>query len=480
MLRRRLPVVAVLLVFFAGCVESDDPDMPRRRVVATPTAGQNTRAIGLVATLSGGGGVFGGEDALEGADLAVQLMNRSLDEEQPRFELVTLDDQGEPARARELVEQLAGSDRTVGIIYAGPPDVLPELEPILARAGIPAMLVYGDLYSPRELKPHIFQMSPPFLWQSRRIASYLLRDRRYQAIGSLVEESFTGRAAWQSLRTALGERNARARVGIQYEPDRSDLRASLQNLKARRVEAIVVQGPPELLPALFTELRGMDAIYRGTGRARSASAIPSVRASRRRKGVWRPQIIAFDLALGPRSEASGYPPGTIAAGSYARGAHYLPVPSFEAFRRAFRAWWGMQPVGLEARSYDAARAIGYAALRGLPRGDLAAALQSLKGTRFGGLDITFGPDDHTSVDQVSVGLWVIPRPDIWVRERDRLPPGLPWVPLARGFSTDGTRTDIENVDWRHLFVDPPPPRAPAPRVRRMRFGVTTPRSDPIH
>lgn len=480
MSRARLSVLVVVLVLGAGCVEAERPDFPRRRAVASPTAGHNTVVIGLVATLSGEGGVFGGEDALEGADLAVQLMNRSLDEGRAPFELVTLDDQGDAGRARPLVQELAESDRTVGIVYAGPPEALPSLEPVLAAAGIPAILVYGDLYSPRALTPHVFQMSPTFLWQSRRIASYLIRDRGYEAIGALFEGSFTGRAAWRSLRTALEERDSRARAGIQYEPDRSDLRASLHDLKARRVEAIVVHGPPELLPALFRELGEMDAIYRGTEGARTASAPRRVRLARRREGVWRPQIIAFDLALGPRPEAAGYPPGTIAAGTYARGAHYLPVPSFQAFARAFRQWWGMQPLGLEVRAYDAARAIGFAALRGTPEDDLAGILEGLEEVRFGGLDVTFGPDDHTGVDQVSVGLWVIPRPDVWVRERARLPPGLPWVPLARGFSTDGTRTDIESRDWRYLFRDPPPPRAPAPRFRRMKFGVTTPRSDPTH
>jgi ABC-type branched-subunit amino acid transport system substrate-binding protein len=449
-------------------------------VVATPTPGRDTLVIGLVATLSGEGGTFAGEDALEGADLGVQVMNRSLDDDEIPFELVTLDDRGMASRARDLVGELAASDRTVGVVYAGPPEALPSLEPVLADAGIPAVLVYGDLYSPRRLTPHLFQMSPAFLWQSRRIATYLTRDRGYEAIGALVEESFTGRAAWQSLRTALGERGTRPRVGIQYRRDRSDLRASLRALKARNVEAIVVHGSPQTLPALFDELRDMNAIYRGTGNARIASARPAIRRRRRRARIWRPQVVAFDLALGPQAEASRYPPGTLAAGSYARGAHYLPVPSFESFRATFREWWGSEPLGLEARSYDAARAIGFAARRGLPQGDLAPVLEGLSGTRFGGLDITFGPDDHTGVDQVSVGLWVIPRAGIWVRERARLPAALPWVPLARGFSTDGTRTDIENRDWRFLFVNPPPPRAPAPRVRRMRFGVTTPRSDPIH
>lgn len=61
-----------------------------------------------------------GEDAFEGADLAIHILNRSLKEREPAFELVTLDDRGSAQTATELVRQLAGSDRTVGIVYAGP------------------------------------------------------------------------------------------------------------------------------------------------------------------------------------------------------------------------------------------------------------------------------------------------------------------------------------------------------------------------
>jgi hypothetical protein len=471
--------IAVALLLLVGCVESSNDPLPPRRVVSSPTPGQDTLRIGLIATLSGDG-VFEGEDALEGADLAVQVMNRDLDEATQPFELVTLDDRGDVGRARDLVEELAGSDRTVGIIFAGRPEALPAVEPALADAGIPAMLVYGDLYSSRRLTPHIFQMSPAFLWQSRRIASYLIRDRRYRSVGALVEDSFTGRAALQSLRDALGERDRRPRYTVRYERDLSDLASSLRALKQRRVEAIVVEGNPDILPALFDELRSMGSLYRSTPLARSASAPPPVARRRRLAGIWRPQIIAYDLALAARPDATGYPPGTIVASPYSRGIHYLPIPSFEEFRSAFRQWWGAEPLGLESRAYDAARAIGWAATRGLPAGDLAPVMQGLEGARFAGLDVTFGPDDHTSVDQLSVGLWTVPRTDIWVRERERLPDRLPWVLLGRGFSTDGLRTDIGSEDWRYVFVNPPPPQAPAPRIRRMKFGVRTPRGDPIH
>jgi hypothetical protein len=124
--------------------------------------------------------------------------------------------------------------------------------------------------------------------------------------------------------------------------------------------------------------------------------------------------------------------------------------------------------------------IGWAALRTDRGGDVAATLERLRGARYGGLDITLGPDDHTAVEQTTIGLWTIPRAGITVPERDRLPGSLPWVPLARTFSIDGERTDVLPQDWRALFSGPTKQNRPSPKFGRMRFGVTTPRSDPVH
>jgi hypothetical protein len=204
-----------------------------------------------------------------------------------------------------------------------------------------------------------------------------------------------------------------------------------------------------------------------------------VRRERRRNRVWRPQILGFDSAISRRvGEIASA--GTVAADTYARGAHYLPVPSFKRFRSAFMNWWNDDPVGSERRAYEAVRVIGWGLERSGLDVDLIRALEGLRGERFGGLPITFGPDDRTSVEQTTVGLWVVPRGSATVRERERLPENMPWAPLARGFSINGRRTDVLPEDWRYLFRKPPPRDAPAPRPSQMRFGVTTSRRDPVH
>jgi hypothetical protein len=130
------------------------------------------------------------------------------------------------------------------------------------------------------------------------------------------------------------------------------------------------------------------------------------------------------------------------------------------------------------------RLIGWAYDHAATGEDLARVMEGARRVRFGGTEVTLGPDDHTAVDQSAVGLWVVPAADRAVAERDRLPDAVfatfPWVPLARGFSIDGTELDLSPRDWRFLVKGAPPPVAPAPKITRLRFGITTRRADPVH
>jgi hypothetical protein len=476
---RRL-TAAIALTALAACESGDDGNavFSSRTPVGRPTSSESL-IVGLVGTLTGPG-QWRGEDAFEGADLAIHELNEQIGESGVPFELVPLDDEGDPQRATELVRDLTELDRTVGVVYAGPPKALPAAEDALAARGVPALLLYGDLYGARRLSPHLFQVPPSFLWEARRMASYVTRDRRYETVGALVERSLMGRTAARSVRDALrGARVPPPRV-VGYNSGDHDLRPQLRILRRRHVEALMFEGTASVFAALMEALDDMGARYRTTDRARIATAPKRLRLERRRSSHWAPQVLAFDLAFSPNPSES-YPPGTIVASSYARGAHYLPVASLERFRVAFVDWWDQGvPLGWEHRAYEATRIIGWAVQRGEADQDLARVLEGLRGRRFGGLDVTFGPDDHTAVDQISVGLWVVPRAGIPVPERRDLPDGLPWVPLSRGFSIDGERTDIAAEDWRSLVTGAPPPNRPRPKLTRLKFGVTTTRRDPIH
>jgi hypothetical protein len=434
--------------------------------------------IGLVGTMSGPDGAKG-TDAFEGADLAVSLLNQRASASELAFDLVTLDDGGDPEEATRLVEELAASERTVGVVYAGPLEGLPPAADALEAAGVPAFVVNGDLYSARLLRPALFQVSPPLLWQARRIVGYLTRDRGYERLGAILSDGLQGDTALASLRAALPRRGVRL-FAERYAGDEPDFAAAIQRLKRRRVEAITVEGSHLTLLGVTEALSDRRAEYRNTAEARTVSA-PKDRRGRTPKKLrgWAPQVAAFDEAFYPLT-TSQPPPGTVVAETYARGAFYLPVGEFQDFATAFENWWDTPALGWERRSYEAVSLLGWAARRTEPEESLLSALERVRQERFGGIRITLGPDDHTTVEQTAVGLWVVPRPGIEVAERDDLPEGLPWVLLGRGFSTNGQRTDIFPEDWKALFRSPPPAQGPGPRIGSARFGVTTPRRDPVH
>ena len=463
---RPLIFLAAAAIALSAC-EPAPPTVALRRPQSTPTSA-DTRIIGLVGTLSGAGS-WRGEDAFEGADVGINALNRGLESGQSSFELVTLDDQGQPGRAARLITRLASDERTVGIVYAGPLDGLKGAEQALGEAGIPLLSSFSDVASRGTLTKHVFQIATPLSWEARRIGRYLLKDRRYLTIGALIDGTPEGKAAVMALRAALDR-------GIdveRYEPETEDLRAPLERLREKAVEAIVVHGSPADFARTLRTLDAMGARYRTTSAARIASAPPGRFSGPR--SPWQPQVVGFDDAISP-SGLHRPPPGTVAAASFERGVHYLPIGSFREFREAYSNWWDSDPLGREQRAFEAVRILGWAVTTGAL--DLAVALERIPPVRFGGADITLSQTDHVIGASRDVGLWVVPRRGITVPERRLLPRNLPWVPLARAFASRG-RTRLEKQDWTSLFAFIPP-RSLAPRFQHMRVGVTTPASDPVH
>ena len=471
-----------LLIALLGACDFGDPEpdaAPRRTPLSSPTD-ENSLVVGLVGTFSGIDG-WRGEDALEGADLAIGLLNQQLERDEPHFELITLDDLGDPQRATQLVRHVAGLDQAIGVLYAGPPGGLPRAEPALAAAGIPAVLAYGDLYGARKLEAHVFQVAASYVWEARRSVSYFLKDRGYEKLGVLIEDSSAGRTASRAVRDALRLYRGRGPAVAAYPADAEDLDAQLDVLERAGAEAVIFHGDPGAFRLLLDELRARGSAYRTSDAARVSSLDDKTKRRLRKKKIdrpWRPQVVGLDVAFASFEERP--PAGTLVAETYGRGVHYLPVPSLERFRRSFVDWWDSEPVGWEQRAYSGIRALGWAVAQDDPEEDLAQVLEKLRGRRFGGLDVTLGPDDHTLVGATTVGLWVVPRSGVAVRGLDRLPAELPWVPLSRGFSTDGETTDILPQDWKHLFKNAPPPGGPAPDVTLLRYGVRTGQNDPVH
>ncbi|CAN5739435.1 hypothetical protein BH18ACT15_BH18ACT15_09080 [soil metagenome] len=464
---RRLSAAGWLLalVLLATACDSGGGDLGLRDPQPSPT-GVDTRIVGLVGTMSGPDS-WRGEDAYEGADLGAHTLSAG---GKRAYELVTLDDRGDAARARRLIGRLAALPRVDGIVYAGPSGALEGAEAPLAEGGIPLLVCYGTV----PYRSHIFPMAPGNGVQARRLVSYATRDRGDRALGLLAETGAEGSGVAASVRAAVAKRGGTRLVVARSRPGGPGLDEALSSLRAQGVEGLLVHAAPAGYTRALRALTASGGRYRSTAAARLASAPPGVRRAREASGWWHPQVLAFELAVDPRVE--GEWPGLVAAASYDRGAFYLSLPAFRTWNEAFSDWWQKSPYGWQLRSYIAARLIGLAASDG---SDGAHALEQVGRLRLGGWLIGLSRRDHEVASAAGVGLWVVPRPDLGLPDERWLPKSFPWVPLARGFAA-GRRSRLPPAERPALFptTDSKGPRPPL--FTRQRWGVTSGRGDPLY
>jgi ABC-type branched-subunit amino acid transport system substrate-binding protein len=163
---RRAALAAAALV--ASCTPADyaAPPTPGPTEASSASPSPPSVAVPVVAA--------DGEPSVDGMLLAVEETGIGLEVRDPR---------GDPAAAlRDAV-----SSRPPAVLVAGLAGAVAAARPEIETAGVPVILVGGDLYSERRLFRYAFQVSAPLRWQARVLAHYLVTDRRHQSIALVGE-----------------------------------------------------------------------------------------------------------------------------------------------------------------------------------------------------------------------------------------------------------------------------------------------------
>jgi hypothetical protein len=93
---------------------------------------------------------------------------------------VELDVRPTPAPVAGLRQILVGAPPAVFVVGAA--GAVAEARPEIEAAGVPVILVGGDLYTDRRLFRYAFQTAIPIRWQARVLARYLVVDRGHDRI----------------------------------------------------------------------------------------------------------------------------------------------------------------------------------------------------------------------------------------------------------------------------------------------------------
>jgi ABC-type branched-subunit amino acid transport system substrate-binding protein len=162
------PAALAAAVLVASCTPADRaaPPTPGPTEASSASPSPTSEAVPVVAA--------DGEPSVDGMRLAVEETGIGLDVRDPG---------GDPAAAlRDAV-----SSRPPAVLVAGLAGAVAAARPEIEAAGVPVILVGGDLYSDRRLFRYAFQVSVPLRWQARVLAHYLVADRGYDRVISWDE-----------------------------------------------------------------------------------------------------------------------------------------------------------------------------------------------------------------------------------------------------------------------------------------------------
>ncbi|MGH2661422.1 MAG: ABC transporter substrate-binding protein [Actinomycetota bacterium] len=385
---------------------------------------------------------------LDGMRLAQLEINEAGGLEGRSLQLGVADDLGDPARTLSLIRQ-AMVDRPAAVLVVGDSAAVSEARTDIETAGVPVVVLGGDLYSGRALFRSAFQTSVPLRWQARKLARYLVADRGHQRIVVLTEPGPGGDVAQAVMSAALAE-----------EGSAPSATGTVGAGEARRTVPSVAQGADAVvfLGSTLTAVEVSRALGRIPDPPQLALSADALQAAFAREGAARPGIVAC------------YP--------YTWSGWADMLPRVQEFREAFTQASGHAPAGLEQEGYDAVRALAEALARTDGRGGAALIriLETFRDQTYSAISVRLGPDDHVLAEESQLGLFAVDHAEPPSPEASAI---VSWRPIMRTFTTDGEKVNLLDRDKRVFFPNWRPMK-PSPKYWRSEFGILSrPGEDPV-
>jgi hypothetical protein len=431
----RLGTAAVLLLLLSCTEQAATPRAPRDTPVPAPTKEPQPpprATIRLVAQDDPSLGAY-----LEGVRFAVDEVTARGDLDLRLLQAPTVD--------------AALALNPAAVLSIGNPRAVAESRTAIEQAGVPVVLIGGDLYTAQQLFRYAFQTAVPVRWQARVFASYFLEDRGHTRT-ALVTSLETNEVVGGAFNAAWAEEGG-------------------------SLERIVSAGPGSL-GSTADDLDGLESVVfvgSPTEAAELASGLSSLADP--------PQLAlsAEGLDVSFLTEPNRAVAGTVACYAYTWSGWADMLPRVHDFRERFADAVGHFPASLEQEGYDAVMAIADALVRtGGEAGDrLVQELETFREETYSSVPVRLGPDDHVFAEQSHLGLLAIEEPVDGALPPPEASSLVPWRPILRTFTTDGEKVNFLDRDKR-IFFPFWRPKRPTPKYWRAEFGIVSRSSDPLH
>lgn len=294
--------------------------------VALATAQQGDLVVGTTSALSGAN-ARSGQEQLRGLQLWVAEINERGGLLGRRLKLTAYDDRGEFEAGAALFEKLIAEDRAELLVGPFSADVVPAAAAVAERHGIPLMApgnAAAELWT-RGYKNLFGLYTPPEA--SLAYALDLAKRHGLRRIALIFQDSGFGREVADGLRARSRALGLRVVLDESYDKDATDFTALMNQLKAKRPDAIFAGA--HLPDAIFLMKKAKEqklsakivAFAGGAGTPEFGKALDVDTEGVLGATQWEPNLKLAGAAEFARRYKTkhGYEPGYIAAGGYAAG-----------------------------------------------------------------------------------------------------------------------------------------------------------------
>jgi branched-chain amino acid transport system substrate-binding protein len=220
-------VLAVIWFTFLG---------PRLSIAA------DTIKIGTVLSTSGRF-AFLGEPEQKGGELAVEEINHAGGILGKKLELVSYDDEGNPAKTATLIDRLINKDKVVGVIGASHTGTIHVVATACEKAQVPQFYISGNS-SICQGKKWVFNAAPPDELDAEGIAYFIKNNLMVTKVGVIHDANEYGTRSAESFSQLLSKIAPNTQIVRveKYQSDDRDMSAQLINLKNAGSQCIVIWG----------------------------------------------------------------------------------------------------------------------------------------------------------------------------------------------------------------------------------------------
>lgn len=198
--------------------------------------------IGTVLATSSRFAFLGGPEQ-QGVELAVEEINAAGGVLGKKLSLVSYDDEGNPAKTKNLIDRLLTKDKVVGVVGASTSGTIHVVATACEKAGVTQFYISGNS-SICKGKKHVFNAAPPDELDAESMIDFLKDNLKVNKIGIIHDANEYGTRSAESFTKILKKRAPGIKVvGVEkYQSQDRDMSAQLINLKNAGSQCIVIWG----------------------------------------------------------------------------------------------------------------------------------------------------------------------------------------------------------------------------------------------